>query len=83
MLLCHIQRKRPVGTGRVLCSFCQSICQTFGNDCVLGKMADATEMPLGVVDQVGTRNDVLDRGQYPHGKEHFFWGGNGVAQCNI
>ena len=42
-------------------------------------------MPFDVVGQVGPKNDVLDGDPDPlTGRGNFFfWGGNGVAQCNI
>jgi len=36
-----------------------------------GKTADWIKMPSGVVDQVGSRNDLLDWGQDPHVKWQF------------
>jgi len=47
-----------IGTGRVSCSFCRSVCPlvTTVNS---GKTDDSIEMHFKVVDRVGQRNHVL------------------------
>jgi len=60
---------RPIVTDRVLWSVDRSVTVLSS-----AKMAEPNEMLFGLWARIGSRNHLLDRGPYPHGKEQFLGG---------